>query len=149
MDLWSIGPAPPASARARTPPAAASRAWPEACINEPKTMANPTEGFARTARAVRAYKERDATQMSVHLVPVGTQIAKFFRHTPAVGTRYDDRSSRAFGGIGGSSHAAQDSLLALDLTPKPQLVKAASPESPSSEPCPAGSPRKQTRVRLP
>ena len=77
MDRASIGPAPPASERARTPPAAASSAWPEACIREPATMATPSEGCARTARPVRAYKDGDLTQMCVHLVPAGTQIAKF------------------------------------------------------------------------
>lgn len=94
MDRASIGPAPPASERASTPPAAARSAWPDACISEPATMANPSEGWARTARPVRAYKDGELTQMCVHLVPAGTQIAKFFRHTHARGSRYSDRPPR-------------------------------------------------------
>ena len=174
MDRASIGPAPPASERARTPPAAASSAWPDACIRDPTTMARASEGCARTSRAVRAYSredrlsggDRNVTQMCVHPLPGGTQIAKFFRRTPTDGSRYDDRRS---------SHQpprrrtlfASVRFARFGLTPKPRLVKVASsrlaivtPSSAQSPPpriapprssatWPAGCLRKPTRVRLP
>src|SRR5690606_18379703 len=56
VDPESIG-ACPASARARTPAAAASEAWPAACIEEPTRMAAPSHHRARTTDHVCAYRE--------------------------------------------------------------------------------------------
>lgn len=148
MDRPSIGPVPPASARASTPPAAARSAWPAACIKDPATMANPRDGRSRTARPARAYRDRDLTQMSVHPLPPQrharaipsaaaasrsvdprTQIAKFFRRTSPAGTRYDGRSSRSTrseqsqqSGQPRQAHFAV-SFARHDLTSKPRLVK--------------------------
>ena len=67
---WSVDAPPPASARARDPPAAARNAWPDACINEPTVMASASFFPRRTASLVLAYRDREAsawiTQMSVH-----------------------------------------------------------------------------------
>lgn len=155
MDRASIGPAPPARERARTPPAAARSAWPDACIREPAMMATPSEGCARTARPVRAYKDGDLTQMCVHLLPAGTQIAKFSRRrgttrgipTQTRGTRYSDRPASHETRLPHARAARQPPTPDTHgLTPKARVVKPL--PSPSNRSWPAARPRKPTRVRL-